>query len=634
MKRMTRISACPRGCAAALCVVLAAGGCADVSVRRATGDKAAKGFRYYLPRPYVVVHRPFAVAGDDFYVAGRVVGNDVVEIDVAGLPDAVRQRFPGATGADGKVDPTKARIPASQLRAPVSPEGATGPAGSRAQSGADAPKGAAATPIPSNDWLTVSDVTNNPLLIGKDAFDAKFKIAKAAGFDAITADSIEVGLVPVGADGAADTKAFTAMAIKSRTDWAKGTTDGEYAAAGLRANLKNGSDYAWAVRFRGKRTGDTAEGTFVLHRTAAEFIAVGVKPAPGPKEDAGGSTGGGGITEKSMTEAGLVVGGDPNTDPHVKLNDHFDVLYLPDFDEQYAVEVKPGLGMAGAGVGMENGWMVERAALQIDNRELGKFVFSNIQKAIDLGLDALKTAIAPGSVQAEAAAQAAGQAAAAKAIAQAGEDGRPVLLRVRYVIEAQPGLYPVLKPAEARALRDGTIPSPPRYVYVPYPPVTVVGYDARLTLLVELADARPQANGDGGGRDAARPRQVSEGAALQAIREAFQAYVADPKRTFRQGAAIDVGSLLGNPPLVFVAEDRGTRSLTVYTAAADVGTERAALNSDFLEFLTRRSAAGQGLTVNGQSIGAVTFEPRGAAPSTTGAAPTRSAPPSAPGTQG
>jgi hypothetical protein len=276
------------------------------------------------------------------------------------------------------------------------------------------------------------------------------------------------------------------------------------------------------------------------------------------------------------------------------------VLYLPDFDEQYAVEVKPGLGMAAGGIGMENGWMVERAAVQVDNRELGKFVFNNLQKGIDLGLDTLKTAIAPGSVQAQAAAE-----AAAKAIAQAGEERRPVLLRIRYVVEAQPGMYPILKPKEIASLEKKG--NPAKYVYVPYPPVTVVGYDARVTVLVELLDTT-SAGTQKPATSAAKPRRIEAVDQLKQLKDFVDRYTAWADRKFRKGKPLKVDELLGSTSSAWRTDEGGTRQVTIYTDVA--ASDLAELNTDIITFMTKQSNEGKGLAIGQDSVTSLTFAAR------------------------
>jgi hypothetical protein len=181
--------------------------------------------------------------------------------------------------------------------------------------------------------------------------------------------------------------------------------------------------------------------------------------------------------------------------PLEKINDVFDVFYLPDFDEQYAVRVSAGLGKSSASVGLENGWMMEHATMEIDNVELGKFIFRNIEKFIDIGAAAASRGAAP--------AASAAKQLTDKAKTQSLVPGEKptVVLRVRYVANATPGLYPILKPKESGNPGSVSIEGnkPPTYVLIPFRPYTVLAFNVErqvlITLLNAAADRQPPPNG-------------------------------------------------------------------------------------------------------------------------------------------
>lgn len=209
---------------------------------------------------------------------------------------------------------------------------------------------------------------------------------------------------------------------------------------------------------------------------------------------------------ENITKATFSAGGNEHTDIVEKVNGHFDIVMLPDFTEQYAVRVTAGIGAASADVGLENGWLLENAKVAIDNRELGKFILRNVEKFVDIAADAARVAISP-----------------TMALAGSGDGGevapqslanRTVLVRVRYVIEAQPGLYPILKPWEnpnyeitrfrsqpsgivaksrLKAWDDST--SKPvsqknvaEFVHLPYRPYTVLAFNVRRSVVFEAVN--------------------------------------------------------------------------------------------------------------------------------------------------
>jgi len=172
-----------------------------------------------------------------------------------------------------------------------------------------------------------------------------------------------------------------------------------------------------------------------------------------------------------------------------RVNDYFDVIYLPDMDEQYAMEVRGGLGQANGQIGLENGWMMERAIVKLDNRELGKFIFSNIQKLIDLGV----ASINPSSLLPEKTTSPGADEAGIKGLV----DGKRVLLHIRYVVSATPGLYPILKSRETQNA-NATAGDPQedhQHVLLPFQPYTSIAFNVRKHLLIELVNVNG-ANGE------------------------------------------------------------------------------------------------------------------------------------------
>jgi hypothetical protein len=167
---------------------------------------------------------------------------------------------------------------------------------------------------------------------------------------------------------------------------------------------------------------------------------------------------------------------DPSVDPLEKLSDYISVVYLPDFDQQYAITTSPGFGTASGSIQMKNGWMTEDASWSMDNRELGQFVFGNINKLIDLATTVGEQAAAPGTAEI---------ASATKALVQQGaHPPATVLLRVRFICNASPGLYPVLKPDEL-SKSDGE-PDSKKHIIMPLKPYTVVAYNYSTSVAIEL----------------------------------------------------------------------------------------------------------------------------------------------------
>jgi hypothetical protein len=179
-------------------------------------------------------------------------------------------------------------------------------------------------------------------------------------------------------------------------------------------------------------------------------------------------------------------------EPLEKLDDYFSILYLPDFEENYVIKVDSGLfGTGSADLSLRYGWLAEHAQWDSDNREVGEFISQTVQAAI-------KTAgavINPVSALPSAATELAKVASSKSANEAASQPTPRVLLRIRYVVEAQPGIYPILKPGEAN--RTTTLPttgSPVNPVLLPMPPYTVVAYNFRRVIDIEYVNANPTHN--------------------------------------------------------------------------------------------------------------------------------------------
>lgn len=172
------------------------------------------------------------------------------------------------------------------------------------------------------------------------------------------------------------------------------------------------------------------------------------------------------------------------------------IVYLPDWDQQYAIKYKAGLGKVDtgeSGLRLRHGWMLDNVSLSIDNVELGKFVFGQIDKFTDL-------VSLVGARKQKVLDQFSGTLT--KSAATEGGARQRVQLRVTYAILAQPGVYPFLKPCEEARYREqccggtgaagstGSARTPAtsaaNWVFVPYPPFTVVAYQVKRSVAVEL----------------------------------------------------------------------------------------------------------------------------------------------------
>lgn len=190
-----------------------------------------------------------------------------------------------------------------------------------------------------------------------------------------------------------------------------------------------------------------------------------------------------------------------DTDPVTELSDLMDVVYLPDFEEQYVIHARTSLGQASIETKLRNGWAAEVFSNTVDNSNLIPYVFNQVEKASELAAKIVTTWASQGASDLG--------AVALESLAHqqsAGGDegslqllGDVLLFKVAEVKLAQPGLYPILKPREiehwlgkaAAPLTNGdpeanfeTFLSSqrlpwirPDMAFIPCPPFTVIGFN-------------------------------------------------------------------------------------------------------------------------------------------------------------
>ena len=136
----------------------------------------------------------------------------------------------------------------------------------------------------------------------------------------------------------------------------------------------------------------------------------------------------------------------------VPINEFFDVLYLPDFKQQYAVDFESGLGSAKQSLKLQHGWMLTDYSGETDNSEVLNSIGSFIGSAVSSLAGFAAIGAQPGGEEQD---PAEGESEdnvnealslSAPEISIAEED--KVLIKVMVARNALPGTYPVLKPDE------------------------------------------------------------------------------------------------------------------------------------------------------------------------------------------
>ncbi|BBM86240.1 hypothetical protein [Candidatus Uabimicrobium amorphum] len=129
------------------------------------------------------------------------------------------------------------------------------------------------------------------------------------------------------------------------------------------------------------------------------------------------------------------------------LRGNFDIVYLPDFEEQYAISSQSGLGNAQFAVNFGQGWSLQSFNSLSDNSELNKRVFDLIDTSISAAKSAV-TGLPPGTEKAISGIPQLNTDEKSLGGLFAKTEGTPVTLKFVVVHYAAKGLYPVLKPRE------------------------------------------------------------------------------------------------------------------------------------------------------------------------------------------
>jgi hypothetical protein len=111
------------------------------------------------------------------------------------------------------------------------------------------------------------------------------------------------------------------------------------------------------------------------------------------------------------------------------------VVYLPDFDEQYAIDIKSSGSVTDVKLQLDNGWMLSAVDQKIDNTAMTQLVATQIDKTLDVArsLASLKLGL-PGAGSDDTKLHAAG--------------GTRITVRIRTIEYVTPGMYPLLKVTE------------------------------------------------------------------------------------------------------------------------------------------------------------------------------------------
>jgi len=167
---------------------------------------------------------------------------------------------------------------------------------------------------------------------------------------------------------------------------------------------------------------------------------------------------------------------------------YMDLVFLPDFEEEYVVQVESRIGNASAALDLGQGWSLQGLDARIDNDSITRRLFAlydeSIKIALQLGRTALGVPGLPGGVQSGADTTTAAEKLPA---------GTNVSIKVTLVRMVAPGLYPVLKPAEGLYVNNNMatlktlFPDLDRRLLIPVYPMTNIAFNTYEVIVLEAA---------------------------------------------------------------------------------------------------------------------------------------------------
>jgi len=310
-------------------------------------------------------------------------------------------------------------------------------------------------------------------------------------------------------------------------------------------------------------------------------------------------------TERPPSELHARTGFLNSSDPVTRLGSRFDVVYLPDFDEQFAIQQHVGLGKVDIETQLRNGWAAEVFSQKVDNSNLIPYVINQFEHASEAAANIFTTwaPVAAGlppnlglPKPKKAGGEESGTAGPENAEVLRNFLGQVLLFKIAEVRIAQPGLYPILKPSEIRRLsKSGKAvlsPDPEASLdsfvqlanmpwirqdmaFIPCPPFTVIGFNTTSDVFIAPATDRISLITDSTNKEPESPAQALTKKQAQAMLEKalFGAesknkwgaekdlidYVNSEVRALGQGTEIEIKALTGQ---TFTQAQRATLKAT------------------------------------------------------------------------
>jgi len=166
---------------------------------------------------------------------------------------------------------------------------------------------------------------------------------------------------------------------------------------------------------------------------------------------------------------------------------YFDLLFLPDFDEDYVVSPNERMGNASADIQLGQGWSLQGLEATVDNSAITGRLFALYDESIKMGMQLGRTALGLPSVVTG------GAQGEVPVVSREDLKGTKVNVKVTIVRLVAPGLYPILKPKELADFDPNTAAAiDPDYrsrILVPIAPLTNIAFNTYEAIVVEAAPA-------------------------------------------------------------------------------------------------------------------------------------------------
>lgn len=238
--------------------------------------------------------------------------------------------------------------------------------------------------------------------------------------------------------------------------------------------------------------------------------AIPAEPSGGPNTIPG--------TNRPPSELHARTGFINEKDAITRLGERMDIVYLPDFEEQYVITPRIGLGTADIETRLRNGWAAEVFSQKVDNSNLIPYVIDQVERASEAAAGIFTTwapvaaGLPPGTSPAsvseivEQSVKAGGAQGDAKNVL-----GEVLIFKIAEVKIAQPGVYPILKPREIMhwlkfdGILDANDPDAnlesllnnaqtpwirPEMAFIPCPPFTMIGFNVTTDVFLSPATER------------------------------------------------------------------------------------------------------------------------------------------------